>query len=244
MNVSTLSNRRPVSFPVNAPQATTQSPALQKSQSAQPTSQALKSYNTDSFDTQRSTPSDVSQANTSTQALIQGASSSDVFPVLGEHTQQGLGAQKQAVWNAALEMGASKETAGLLVAQLMQEGFRDFTKDNDGASANFGPFNLNKDMLTTFGGVKPEELSKLNEGTPEAVRANVKAAITAIKNMGADRYLDHVRGGATGYNNPSPDEDRFVSTLATAAKRVVEHESQDKNWMSSDSRDASDIAHK
>jgi hypothetical protein len=172
------------------------------------------------------------------------------------HESPGLGEKNKALWDAAHEAGASDEEAALMVAQQMQEGANDPSKS--GGAENFGPLNLNRGLLEGFGGVKEEELSKLNENsggkyTPEALRANSEAALTAMRTMGTERYLDHVRGGSSGYERPTErlpfagpataDDDtrRFGRNIANAANHVLEDFQKDPTSLSRDWRQAASI---
>jgi|GEM_PF-4479170 len=172
------------------------------------------------------------------------------------HDSPGLGEKNKALWDAAHQAGASDEEASLLVAQQMQEGANDPSKS--GGAENFGPMNLNRGLLKDFGGVKEENLSKLNENsggkyTPEALRANVEGALTAMRTMGTERYLDHTRGGGSGYDRPTErlpfagpataDDDtrRFGRNIANAANRVLADFQKDPHSISRDWRQAASI---
>ncbi|WP_434386627.1 hypothetical protein [Melittangium boletus] len=174
------------------------------------------------------------------------------------HAEAGLGEKKQALWDAAHQAGASDAEAAVLVAQQMQEGANDPNKS--GAAENFGPLNLNRDLLKDFGGVKEENLSTLNEHangkyTPEALRANVEGALTAMRTMGTERYLDHVRAGSSGYENPTQrmpfagagtaDDDtrRFGRNIANAANLVLSDFQKDPGSIGRDWRQAAEIAY-
>lgn len=178
-----------------------------------------------------------------------------VYPEIA-HDSPGLGEKNKALWDAAHKAGASDEEASVMVAQQMQEGGNDPTKS--GGAENFGPLNLNRGLLKDFGGVAEGDLQKLNENsggkyTPEALEANAKASLTAMRTMGTERYLDHVRGGGSGYERPTErlpfagpktaDDDtrRFGRNIANAANRVLEDFKKDPASLGRDWRQAADI---
>jgi hypothetical protein len=175
-----------------------------------------------------------------------------VYPELAPHNKQGLGQQKQAWWDNALAAGATQAEAAIIVAQLMQEGGRDPTKDTLGGAANYSDLNLNRDLLTQFGGVSPQDLSALNVNTPDGRQKTVKAALTAMRRMGVERYLHHVRAGATGYNHPdqrishnprvmNDDTRRFGRNIANAARKLLADYNDNPLSMSNDVRYAGNI---
>jgi hypothetical protein len=172
------------------------------------------------------------------------------------HESPGLGDKNKALWDAAHAAGASDAEAAVLVAQQMQEGANDSTKS--GGAENFGPLNLNRGLLKDFGGVKEEGLSQLNENaggkyTHGALRANAGAALTAMRTMGTERYLDHVRGGSSAYDNPTArlpfagpataDDDtrRFGRNIANAANKVLSDFQKDPQSLTRDWRQAASI---
>ncbi len=174
-----------------------------------------------------------------------------IYPELS-HPQRGLGAKKQAWWDTAIGAGANQSEAAIIVAQVMQEGTRDKTKDNAGGAANYSDLNLNRSLLTQFGGVAQQNLGALNADTANAQQDAVRAALTAMRAMGVERYLHHVRGGTTGYNNPAQrisqnpsvtndDTSRFGRNIANAAKRLLNEYAINSRSMSSDWRYAGNI---
>lgn len=174
-----------------------------------------------------------------------------VYPEL-DHPQRSLGAKKQAWWDTAIAAGANQSEAAIIVAQVMQEGTRDATKDNAGGAANYSDLNLNRSLLTQFGGVAQQNLAALNANTPSARQNAVRAALTAMRSMGVERYLHHVRGGTTGYNNPNQrishnpsvtndDTSRFGRNIANAAKKLLDEYARNPRSMSSDQRYAGNI---
>lgn len=212
-------------------------------------------------------PFEVSPSETDSVSAAGGKSDTKAFLGKGLHPKEqvyeeiahelpGLGEKNKALWDAAHKAGASDEEAAIMVAQQMQEGSNDATKS--GGAENFGPLNLNRSLLKDFGGVKEEELSRLNENsggkyTPEALEANAKAALTAMRTMGTERYLDHVRGGSSGYAHPNErlsfagpataDDDtrRFGRNIANAANHVLEDFQKDPTSISRDWRQAANI---
>lgn len=203
-------------------------------------------------------PTGASGASDAKDFLAKGPHAQDQVYKEIAHAEAGLGEKKQALWDAAHQAGASDAEAAVLVAQQMQEGANDPNKS--GAAENFGPLNLNRDLLKDFGGVKEENLSKLNEHangkyTPEALRANVEGALTAMRTMGTERYLDHVRAGSSGYENPTQrmpfagagtaDDDtrRFGRNIANAANLVLSDFQKDASSIGRDWRQAAEIAY-
>jgi hypothetical protein len=167
-----------------------------------------------------------------------------------QYNGQSVGFWKSNVWNAATDAGATKEEAALLVAQVMQEGGTDFNKSGD--ATNFGPFNLNKDMLQTFGKHLPGDLQQLNGTSPEAIQLNVQNALDVMREVGANNYLHHVRGGSTNFTEPSkrisdnPDvknDDAFAfeRALAHNAKQFLQAYEAQPSSLTTNHRFASDI---
>lgn len=187
------------------------------------------------------------------QFLSQAPSSADqVYPELN-YSQPGLGQEKQQVWDAAKRQGASDAEASILVAQYMQEGNRDGSKDASGDSANYGPFNLNGGMLKQFAGLSSDDLSHLNGGLSESLDANCKAALSAMHTMGTGGYLNDVRAGITGYEDPSKrisndanvrdnDTTIFGKNIANAAAKVLA-DAQSGAGVGNDQRYAGDVPH-
>lgn len=249
MSLSNVSNRPAVPFSSTpsllAAQRASAAPQASAAKGAQASSQR---FTTDSFEA----PSALREARSAEAKMGPGGISAKTLVSQGHHpassvyqelsyNQPGLGGQKEAVWKTAIAAGANKQEAALLVAEMMQEGRRDPSKDDKGASANYGPFNLNRDLLTQFGGVSKSKLGELNKAGPAALRDNVKAALTAMRRMGANRYLDHVRGGASGYEHPNSDTHRFERSLANNAAKVLHDYEKNPRSLSSDHRYASNI---
>lgn len=190
-------------------------------------------------------------------------SANEVYPSASTNGAHDLGQKKADFFNRALKQGASKQEAAIIVAQMMQEGKRDDVKDTQDLSKNYGLLNLNKDMLKTFAGVKDSELEALNHdearfSPQERSKARdgiIKAALTAMRHpdMGTERYLHHVRGGATGYltpgqrpqtNNPKVTQDdtyRFARNIKNAAKQLLADYNRDPRTLSNNTRYAGDI---
>ncbi|RKG71931.1 hypothetical protein [Corallococcus terminator] len=231
----------------------------------------VKRFQTDSFEqdpevkstkqsTTPTTPPGAGDTAVSTESLVQAGThgSDQVYPELSyEETKQyndhPVGYWKSQVFEAATNAGASEEEAALLVAQAMQEGGTDFSKN--GSSTNFGPFNLNKDLIQTFGGKDvPGDLNQLNGTDEKAIALNVGVALDAMRTMGANNYLHHVRGGATNYTNPEQrisdnidvrhDDARiFARSVANNANKILAAYKEDPNSLTTDHRFASDIPH-
>ncbi len=176
----------------------------------------------------------------SAKELIDGANGKQTYP---QNTPEDKGAgyaqEKKSLFDAAKKAGASDEEAAVMTAQYMLEGGRDSSKDGDAASKNYGPLNLNGDLLKKSG-MSQGEMDKMNElgsdgkPTQEAMDLSAKAAHAAMKDMGVNGYLHHVRGGQTGYEKPyqqlnpgtqgliQDDPDAFARSVAESAKKVLE----------------------
>jgi hypothetical protein len=156
-----------------------------------------------------------------------------------ENKGEGYGQEKKNLFDAATKAGASKEEAAIMVSQYMLEGGRDASKDGDPASKNYGPLNLNGDLLKQSG-LSQEEMDKMNaldangKPTQEALDISARAAHVAMGEMGVNGYLHHVRGGQTGYEHPdqqvkpgtsgliSDDPAAFARTVAISAQKLLE----------------------
>lgn len=176
----------------------------------------------------------------SAKEVMDASNSKQTYPQnTPEDKGAGYGQEKQKMLDAATKAGASKEEAAIMTAQYMLEGGRDASKDWDGASKNYGPLNLNGDLLQKSG-MSQGDMDKMNalgsDGKPtqEAMDLSAKAAHAAMKDMGVNGYLHHVRGGQTGYEKPNQqlnpgtqgliqdDPDAFARSVAESAKKVLE----------------------
>ncbi|NOK19127.1 hypothetical protein [Corallococcus carmarthensis] len=167
-----------------------------------------------------------------------------------QYNGQPLGFWKKNVWDSAIKSGAAPEEAALLVAQVMQEGGTDFNKSGD--ATNYGPFNLNKDLLQTYGKHLPDDLQKLNGSSPEAIDLNVRNALDAMRAVGANNYLHHVRGGRTNFEHPGQrisdnpnvkgdDAFAFERSLTNNARLFLEAFQSNPSSLTDNQRFASDI---
>lgn len=247
--------------------------ASQTQQATQPAAvhPLVQQFQTDSFEagtsgtrttqatpTPLTTPAGAGEAAVSTDSVVQAGThgADQVYPELSyEENQQynghPVGYWKTEVFNAATKAGASQEEAALLVAQSLQEGGTDFSKN--GSATNFGPFNLNKDLIQSFGGdAVPGDLSQLNGTDSKAIERNVGVALNAMRSMGANNYLHHVRGGATNYTDPNQrlssnvdvrndDAHAFARSLANNAHKILAAYQADPSSLTTNHRFASDI---
>ncbi|NOK33730.1 hypothetical protein HMI49_11025 [Corallococcus exercitus] len=274
--ISSVSSRsNPSSFLTSLQSSTRPQPAQQaQTQPSQDTSAAAlrnKLFYADSFESSPSarTQSQSLSATPTTRpagagsdplgadALVKASShdASRDYPALSyaddkQYNGQPLGFWKKNVWDSAIKSGAAPEEAALLVAQVMQEGGTDFNKS--GAATNYGPFNLNKDLLETYGKHLPDDLQMLNGSSPEAIDLNVSNALDAMRAVGANNYLHHVRGGRTNFehpqqrisNNPNVKGDdafAFERSLTNNARLFLEAAQANPSALTDNQRFASDI---
>ncbi|WP_208723237.1 hypothetical protein, partial [Corallococcus llansteffanensis] len=267
--------QRPAFRPTPATQQATQTQqASQTQQATQPPAvhPIVQRFQTDSFEagasgtprtqattpTPLTTPAGAGEAAVSAESVVQAGThgAEQVYPELSyEENQQynghPVGYWKTEVFNAATKAGASPEEAALLVAQSMQEGGTDFSKN--GSATNFGPFNLNKDLIQSFGGdAVPGDLNQLNGTDSKAIELNVDVALNAMRTMGANNYLHHVRGGASNYTDPNQrissnvdvrndDAHAFERSLANNAHKILAAYQADPSSLATNHRFASDI---
>jgi len=162
------------------------------------------------------------------------------YPLL-DHQAPGLGARKQAWWSAAKGAGASDSEAAVIVAQMMQEGRRDAAKDGAGGARNLSELNLNQDLLARFGGVPVGQQDALNRTDAQGRSGAAVAALAAMRTLGLDGYLAHVRGGQTGYERPDDDVGRFARSIMTSANSLLRDLRAEPGNLGSDRRFAADI---
>ncbi|MBZ4330291.1 hypothetical protein NR800_21820 [Corallococcus interemptor] len=245
----------------------------QPSQAAQDSAAAAlrnKLFHTDSFQAQPATGTQAVQSTTpsarpagagsdpvSASTLVSKSShdASRDYPAVSYsedklYNNKSLGFWKKEIWDTATQAGATPEEAAVLVAQAMQEGGTDYAKKGD--STNYGPFNLNEDLLKNYGKHLPANLQDLNKETPEAIKLNVTNALDAMRAMGANNYLHHVRGGRTNFehpeqrisNNPNVKADdafAFERSISNNARLFLESIQANPSALTSNQRFASDI---
>ena len=252
---------------------------LQRTEPAQPTQAAQESsaaalrnrlFHTDSFQAQPSTgtqgvrsttpttrPAGAGADPVSASTLVSKSShdASKDYPAFSytedtQYNDKPLGFWKKEVWDTATKAGATPEEAAVLVAQVMQEGGTDFNKSGD--ATNYGPFNLNKDLLESYGKHLPDDLKKLNGSSPEAIELNVTNALDAMRAVGTNNYLHHVRGGRTNFEHPeqkigtnpnvkADDAFAFERSISNNARLFLESIQGNPSALTNNQRFASDI---
>jgi hypothetical protein len=268
--ISSLSSRSSVAPRFHQTQEVKPATSAEPSQGASPEALRQRLMFTDSFESSPSSksapvsgappgsrPHGAGSPVVETGSLVQSAQYQEGkdYPALSydepkQYNGQSVGFWKSNVWSAAMDAGATKEEASLLVAQVMQEGGPDFNKS--GAATNFGPFNLNQDMLQTFGKHLPGNLQDLNGSSPEAIKLNVQNALDVMREVGANNYLHHVRGGSTHFTDPSKkigdnpnvksdDAFAFERSLSYNAKQFLQAYEAQPSSLTSNQRFASDI---
>ncbi|RKI29819.1 hypothetical protein D7Y27_39860 [Corallococcus sp. AB004] len=268
--ISSVSSRsNPSSFLTSLLKPAARAQPVQPSQGTSAAALRNKMFHTDSFESSPSArtqslpptpttrPAGAGSDPVSADALVPASShdASKDYEALSysedkQYNGQPLSFWKKNVWDTAIKSGAAPEEAALLVAQVMQEGGTDFNKS--GAATNYGPFNLNKDLLETYGKHLPQDLQQLNGSSPEAIELNVTNALDAMRAVGANNYLHHVRGGRTNFEHPEQrisdnpnvkgdDAFAFERSLSNNARLFLESVQANPSTLNDNQRFASDI---
>jgi hypothetical protein len=147
-----------------------------------------------------------------------------------------LAAQKKKILDELKKLGIDPKSAEgkEILAIAMMETQHMLNSEHDGsksgASANFGLFNMNTDLLSKFCGVSSgAAMNALNE--PGNIAGNIKAIATGIKNMGISDFVNSLRAG-----NPNSGDQQVVKDYKNAMMSTMAAFTKDPTLMTNGQR--------